>query len=186
MTFRPLDWIRALSPLAVAKYGLGLFLLTQPCGAQESPAPSPRAADGIGRMEKTLEGERAIRVRIDKFFVALAEEKSTDAFAGLLKGSPLDANQEEIGRLVQKTEELLKLSGAIRSHELLRVNRLGSRLLRLTYLSYSDALPLHWELYCFLGKTGWQVLDLNASPRIKELFDDSSIRRSAPLTPPTR
>ena len=137
-------------------------------------------------MEKTLEGERAIRSRVDKFFVALAEDKSTDAFAGLLKGSPLDANQEEIGRLVQKTDELLKLSGAVRSHELLRVNRLGSRLLRLTYLSYSDALPLHWEMYCFFGKTGWQVLDLNASPRIKELFNDTSIRRPAPLAPPTR
>jgi len=134
-------------------------------------------------MEKTLEKEQEIRARIDQFFTQIIAGNSSDAFAELLKGSPLGANQEEIGRIVKDTEDMLKTSGRIHSKELLRISRLGSRLIRFTYLSYSDDNPLRWEVFAYLGKSGWQILTFSVNNRIAELFDDPITRRVGSITP---
>ena len=87
------------------------------------------------------------------------------------------AKQESIDKLVEDTAQITETYGNVRAHELIRVSRLGSRMVRFTYLTYSDDFPLKWELYCFLGKAGWQMLDFNVNNDFKDLFDAPGTRR---------
>ena len=151
------------------------FLMTFGLGnslAQDADPSAPaRAVSGLGRFEKTLGGEREIRDRVDTFFKNIENNKTKEAFATLMKGSPLGENTESVDKLVAETQDIVKTYGAIRAHELIRISRLGSRIIRFTYFSYSDNYPLKWEIYCFLGKSGWQILDFSVNNKFTELFD---------------
>ncbi len=136
-----------------------------------NPAAPARAAAGLGRFEKTLSGEREIRSRVEAFFKGIEAGTTREAFSALMKGSPLGENTESVDKLVVETKDIVETYGAIRDHELIRIRRVGSRIIRYTYLTYSDNYPLKWELYCFLGKSGWQILDFSVNNKFTELFD---------------
>ena len=136
-----------------------------------NPAAPERSAAGLGRFEKTLSGEREIRSRVEAFFKGIEAGTTGEAFSALMKGSPLGENTESVDKLVVETKDIVETYGAIKDHELIRISRVGSRIIRFTYLTYSDNYPLKWELYCFLGKSGWQILDFSVNNKFTELFD---------------
>ncbi len=175
MRLRPTDRNSPQLPAFVGALSIGLLVFAEPCPGQGERTDRPPL--GIGRVAKTLDGEREIRGRIDSFFGEIIAGNSAAAFAGLMKGSPLSSKQEAIDKLVQDTAQIVETYGAIRSYEPLRISRLGSRMIRFTYLSYSDDYPLKWEIYCFLGKSGWQILDFGVNNDFTELFDDPGVRR---------
>ncbi|MCH2061340.1 MAG: hypothetical protein MK183_12000 [Verrucomicrobiales bacterium] len=152
-----------------------LLLLILGLGASPAqdaaPSAPARSATGLGRFEKTLGGEREIRDRVETFFKNIENGNTKDAFTALMKGSPLGENTESVDKLVAETQDIVKTYGAIRDHELIRISRLGSRIIRFTYFSYSDNYPLKWEIYCFLGKSGWQTLDFSVNNKFTELFE---------------
>ena len=73
--------------------------------------------------------------------------------------------------MVKETEETLKKLGRVKEYEKIKMDKIGSRIVRLIYFSYSDDFPLKWEIYCYSGKSGWQVLDLNVNTNFYDLFD---------------
>lgn len=139
--------------------------------AQDAATAPGRSAAGLGRFEKTLSGEREIRSRLETFFKDIETGKTGKAFSALMKGSPLGENTESVDKLVAETKDIVETYGTIKDHELIRINRVGSRIIRFTYFTYSDNYPLKWELYCFLGKSGWQILDFSVNNKFTELFD---------------
>ena len=145
--------------------------------AQEAAPSSPaRSLAGLGRFEKTLSGEIEIRNRVETFFKSIENDKTVDAFDTLMKGSPLGENRESVEKLVAETQDIVKTYGAIRDHELIRISRLGSRIIRFTYFTYTDNYPLKWEIYCFFGKSGWQILDFSVNNKFTELFDKETTK----------
>jgi hypothetical protein len=46
----------------------------------------------------------------------------------------------------------------------------GARIVRFTYLSHSENYPLKWEVFCYRGKAGWQLLDFAVNSDIASLF----------------
>lgn len=145
-------------------------LVTSP--AQDAAPSSPaRSLAGLGRFEKTLGGEREIRTRVEAFFKGIENGKPEAAFGTLMQGSPLGENTESVDKLVAETQDIVKTYGEVRDHELIKISRLGSRIIRFTYFTYSDNYPLKWEIYCFLGKSGWQILDFSVNNKFTELFD---------------
>ena len=136
-----------------------------------NPAAPARSPAGLGRFEKTLNGEREIRGRVETFFKGIETGKAGEAFSALMKGSPLGENTESVDKLVVETQDIVEAYGVIKDHELIRISRVGSRIIRFTYFTYSDNYPLKWELYCFLGKSGWQILDFSVNNKFTELFD---------------
>ena len=96
------------------------------CGAQEGGGADLSTA-GLGRIEKTLEGERELRSRVEAFFKAIEAGDTAGAYSELLKGSPLGGNRESIDGLVEDTSKVLETYGAMRSHELVAIHRVGSR-----------------------------------------------------------
>ncbi len=143
----------------------------------EAPATPERSLAGLGRFEKTLGGENEIRARVEAFFKGIENGKAENAFRTLMKGSPLGENTESVDKLVAETQDIVKTYGEIRDHELIKIRRLGSRIIRFTYFTYSDNYPLKWEIYCFLGKSGWQTLDFSVNNKFTELFDEEKPKK---------
>ena len=168
-----------LSQVAVA-----VFALSPPILGLETASgqDSPKSAVGIGRVEKTLEGEREIRTRVEAFFVTVESGKLADAFASLMTGSPAATDPQNAERFAAQTTDVIEEFGTITSHEIIEIKRVGSRLMRFTYLSYSDDYPLKWEIYTFLGKTGWRLLDFSVNKNLEALFDSSTFSRRVGTT----
>ena len=109
--------------------------------------------------------------RIGTFFEKLEKEQTPEAFAHLLDNSTIGRKKNNVADLVKETEETLKKFGRIKEYEKIKMDKIGSRIVRLIYFSYSDDFPLKWEIYCYSGKSGWQVLDLNINTNFYDLFD---------------
>ena len=109
--------------------------------------------------------------RIGTFFEKLEKELTSEAFAHLLESSTIARKKNNVSDLVKETEETLKKFGRVKEYEKIKMDKIGSRIVRLIYFSYSDDFPLKWEIYCYSGKLGWQVLDLNINTNFYDLFD---------------
>ena len=109
--------------------------------------------------------------RIGTFFEKLEKEQTPEAFAHLLDNSTIGRKKNNVADLVKETEETLKKFGRVKEYEKIKMDKIGSRIVRLIYFSYSDDFPLKWEIYCYSGKSGWQVLDLNVNTNFYDLFD---------------
>ena len=109
--------------------------------------------------------------RIGTFFEKLEKEQTSEAFAHLLESSTIARKKNNVADLVKETEETLKKFGRVKEYEKIKMDKVGSRIVRLIYFSYSDDFPLKWEIYCYSGKSGWQVLDLNINTNFYDLFD---------------
>ncbi len=145
------------------------------CPAQDSAAPAtpPTSAVGLAAGDRPLPEEREIRTRVEAFFTAIESGEVSDAFTELLRGAPLGANNEEVKKLIDTSNAIIADYGAIRAHELLRVKRVGGRMIRFTYLTYSEDYPLRWEVVCYLSMSGrWQVLHILSNNSFQDLFDE--------------
>ena len=108
---------------------------------------------------------------IGTFFEKLEKEQTSEAFAHLLDNSTIGRKKNNVADLVKETEETLKKFGRVKEYEKIKMDKVGSRIVRLIYFSYSDDFPLKWEIYCYSGKSGLQVLDLNVNTNFYDLFD---------------
>ncbi|MFL2436733.1 MAG: hypothetical protein ACJ0IZ_09465 [Verrucomicrobiales bacterium] len=113
----------------------------------------------------------SLEKRIGTFFEKLEKEQTSEAFAHLLDNSTIARKKNNVADLVKETEETLKKFGRVKEYEKIKMDKVGSRIVRLIYFSYSDDFPLKWEIYCYSGKSGWQVLDLNVNTNFYDLFD---------------
>ena len=113
----------------------------------------------------------SLEKRIGTFFEKLEKEQTSEAFAHLLDNSTIARKKNNVSDLVKETEETLKKFGRVKEYEKIKMDKVGSRIVRLIYFSYSDDFPLKWEIYCYSGKSGWQVLDLNVNTNFYDLFD---------------
>ena len=113
----------------------------------------------------------SLEKRIGTFFEKLEKEQTFEAFTHLLDNSTIARKKNNVADLVKETEETLKKFGRVKEYEKIKMDKVGSRIVRLIYFSYSDDFPLKWEIYCYSGKSGWQVLDLNVNTNFYDLFD---------------
>ena len=86
--------------------------------------------------------------RIGTFFEKLEKELISEAFAHLLESSTIARKKNNVADLVKETEETLKKFGRLKEYEKIKMDKVGSRIVRLIYFSYSDDFPLEWEIYC--------------------------------------
>lgn len=60
--------------------------------------------------------------------------------------------------------------GASRGHEFIEEKRLGSSLVRLTYIHKFDLHATRWQFYSYRGKSGWTISTLTFDDKLQELF----------------
>jgi len=106
------------------------------------------------------------------FFASLKKGQIDDAYATLTKGSKTIEKPEDLRILKQKTKEAIEVFGAIIGYELVDTNRIGTHLMRRTYLSLGDEFPLRWRFYFYEAGGRWRLIDLRVDDRLTGMFDE--------------
>lgn len=107
-----------------------------------------------------------------EFFAALQRGQIDDAYATLTKGSKTIEKPEDLRILKQKTKEAIEVFGAIYGYELVDTTRIGTKLMRRTYLSLGEEFPLRWRFYFYEAKGRWRLIDLRVDDRLAGMFDE--------------
>jgi len=133
--------------------------------------------------EKPLEQEFVLREMLDAFFASVQAGEVDKAYGDLLKGSKIGEKKENVDELVKNTGGVLERFGELVDAELVRAERVGGRVIRLSYLSYGAEFPLQWQFYCYRGTGGWQILDINVNNDLEQIFGAGPEKDGAPGEP---
>ena len=179
----------------IAFLSLLLFLAFTDGKAQEtllsaSPTPSPApekkhllfpsVPNPTGVPQSTM--KNPLDAAIDNFFLALESGQVDLAYDRLVYGSIYSEHEADINTLKKKTSQALTAFGGISGYELVQEKKAGTVLVRRTYLSIGEKLPLRWRFYYYKTKDGWQLVDFRVDDGLVDLFDDIS----KPLPPPNQ
>ena len=115
--------------------------------------------------------------RIGTFFEKLEKEQTSEAFAHLLDNSTIGRKKNNVADLVKETEETLKKFGRVKEYEKIKMDKIGSRIVRLIYFSYSDDFPLKWEIYFYSGKSSGLQLQGKTIPCLGNFQHQNSKKR---------
>ncbi|MEM0896185.1 MAG: hypothetical protein AAGJ79_04800 [Verrucomicrobiota bacterium] len=152
--------------------GMAAFCWSGSAWAQGESANTDSAAGiAIGARSKGLDGESEIREKLEGFFAALEDGKVRTAFEQLLKDSAI-GEQGSLESLIERTNEVLARFGEVSGNELMKTKRRGQRLVAYTYLSHGEIFPLQWEIFCYRGSKGWQILDITVNNDLVRIFTD--------------
>lgn len=142
------------------------------------PLVDTHAEEATPTPEKSSPARVDPRERIDRFFSALARDRVEEAYTGLVEGSILVKNPEDLEKLKTRTQQALDAYGIMRGYEVLEQGTVGTALKRFTCISLNEDLPLRWRFYFYLNPQGWKLVDLRVDDGLVELFDE--LGRSSP------
>ncbi len=114
-----------------------------------------------------------------RFFGLLLKGQVDPAYDGLTKGSKIAERAEESKALRLKTQEALKVFGAVVGFEQVESKTVGPHLLRLTYLTVGKEFPLRWRLYFYRPDSFWRLVDIRVDDRLSGLFGEPEEARNA-------
>jgi hypothetical protein len=114
-----------------------------------------------------------------RFFGLLLKGQVDPAYDGLTKGSKIAERAEESKALRLKTQEALKVFGAVVGFEQVESKAVGPHLLRLTYLTVGKEFPLRWRLYFYRPDSFWRLVDIRVDDRLSGLFGEPEEARNA-------
>lgn len=132
-----------------------------------APAKTPATPAPIAASENDVPAQMAA-----EFFTAIERGQIDDAYATLTKGSKTIEKPEDLRILKQKTKEAIEVFGTIYGYELVDTVRIGSKLMRRTYLSLGEEFPLRWRFYFYEAKGRWRLIDLRVDDRLAGMFDE--------------
>ena len=110
---------------------------------------------------------------IGDFFAALRKNKIDEAYDQLTKGSKIAEKPSDVTTLKTQTKKAIGFFGDIQGYEIVQVNPVGTRLLRVTCLSISRDLPLRWRFYFYRAENDWKLVDLGVNDRLVDLFEEA-------------
>jgi len=112
--------------------------------------------------------------QVDQFFRMLTEGRVETAYDQLLKGTPIGGMSDDVANLKAMTAKAIRTFGAIVGYENIDKKELGTRMVRLTYISMGKQFPLRWRFYFYKAVDSWQLIDVRVSDRLYEMFDESA------------
>jgi hypothetical protein len=108
----------------------------------------------------------APRVQAEAFLAVLQQGKVAAAYAKLFTGSNIQ--QDQGAGIRKQTESVLPRLGRILGGELLREDKFGGSLVRLTYLLRSERHPTVWEFYFYKPANRWFVAEINFTDKLAQ------------------
>ncbi len=156
----PWPWLLAL---------FSAIVFAGPSSGQDAPAKAKSVFDSG---ERSLEKEFVLREMLDAFFGSVQAGELETAFKELLKDSKIGQSKALVDNLITKTKRIGDTFGKMEGWEMIRAERVGARLIRISYLGYPEDLPLRWQFYCYRGRDKWQIVDISVSDNLGELFGD--------------
>lgn len=110
--------------------------------------------------------------QVDVFFLCLKAGEVETAYDNLVKNTIIADRPDDVRILKEKTSEALEEYGRPEAYELVEEKKVGTRLVRRTYLSHSGLLPLRWRFYFYRTADGWRLVDFRVDDALIELFED--------------
>jgi len=120
-----------------------------------------------------LKIDNSLKATLDSFFLALRKNQIDEAYQQLTKGSKIAEKAEDIVTLKKQTKKAIDLFGAIQGYELVQILPVGTRLQRVTCLSFGKDLPLRWRFYFYRADNDWKLIDLGVDDRLIDLFNEN-------------
>jgi len=175
--------IRHAIPVCVA---LGIIATAQagkiqsaPPEAEATPAVSKKLPDKLENLPKPEEApapqtpKRTPDEIIATFFDALKNDH-VDAAYDTLKAefAMADRGDDEAKSMRAQTQKALDAYGPALSYELVKEEKLGTHLMRRTYLLAGEVLPLRWKFYFYKPADRWALIDLRIDDAIADWFED--------------
>lgn len=103
------------------------------------------------------------------FFDVLMNEGEPEAVRMLKEESFLGQNSPgAIAHLGDLLSQMKEMSGTTINYEFIRENNLGSRVVRLLYVSNHVYLPIFYEFVFYESDIGWQLVALNVMNKTTE------------------
>lgn len=109
--------------------------------------------------------------QVDEFFRVLMEGRVQPAYDQLLRGTIIQGSTE-VTNLKAMTDKAIKAYGDIIGYENTESKYLGTRMVRITCFSMGKKLPLRWRFYFYKAADTWKLIDIRASDRLADMFDE--------------
>lgn len=151
---------------------LGTSLFAQTPSAVDAGRLTPKSAVSLllPRNPNNRQPPPEIGMQVEKFFVALSQDKVDEAFQFLLAKSEYIQKKYQVDEFIQKTKQAITVYGKLYGYELYDNKKVGSRLIVLTYFIYLKEVPLRWRLiYYAADSKNWRLINLS----VDDLMDES-------------
>jgi hypothetical protein len=146
------------SPLFV----FALFLLFSSFRIQASPPPPPEDIQKV----------------ITTFFNLLKQDKIDEAYDIILTNTKIKGREDEVKGLKKQTLDAITTYGPILGFEIVEQKRVGTSLIQIVCLSWSENFPLRWRFSYYRPGDKWRLIDIFVDDKIGELFDNRPTRVS--------
>ena len=147
------------------------FLYQNPSGSEWSLSKFSvdNLRDFLPAYPLAMQPPKDLQLKIEKFFLGIESNRSTDAFAELVKDSPLQNSVEQLSAFATKTDEAVKGYGKMQYYELFDNRQICSKLRMLTYISCLEHKPLRWQFIFTTGKDGkWSLQNVRVDDQLDE------------------
>ncbi|PTY06835.1 hypothetical protein DB346_00855 [Verrucomicrobia bacterium LW23] len=150
-----------------------------PATAPAATAPGPEGAEArrlsasttLRSNPDTTPPPAEVAEAIVGFFTELKQGNSIKAYDILLRNTRIREQREQVDALIQRTGTALGLYGRVTAAELYDHRRLGSRIIVLTYLSYSEMQPLRWRFVYYKPNTTWIMINLDCDDKLNTWYE---------------
>lgn len=139
--------------------------------AETAPRKLPNTLDEAKKPAPTPEpSNRTPDEIISTFFDALKADRVGDAYGTLHAQFALQERADEADKMREQTQRALDAYGPVVGYELVQEEKLGTHLMRRTYLLVGASLPLRWQFYFYRAEKSWQLIDLRVDDALVEWF----------------
>jgi hypothetical protein len=172
MIRRAISVLVVLCSLAVAR---AEKIESAPPEAASTPVVSKKLPDKLEKLPPPEQPKRTPDEIIATFFASLKADR-VDAAYDTLKAefAMADRGENEAKGMRTQTQKALDAYGPVLGYELVREEKLGTHLMRRTYLLVGETLPLRWKFYFYQPADRWLLIDLRIDDAIAEWFENSA------------
>jgi hypothetical protein len=153
---------------------LAIFAIAVAWLATCRPASAQVSRDLVSEEELEILTER-----VDTFFKSFRSTATgpKQALRDFVGGSPLEAREEEMTKLVENAERLKVTYGEVSGHEPVAQKNFGKDLVVLKYLLKAEKFPIVWHFYFYRGGNNgmlisgrqWKLIELRFDTDLKAL-----------------
>lgn len=154
--------------------------LAQPAKIQSAPAEKDATPAATKKFPAKLEDlptpanlpKRTPDEIVATFFESIKADRVDAAYDTLNAEFQMAGGDQEKG-MREQTQKALDAYGPVTGYELVREEKLGTHLMRRTYILAGETLPLRWKFYFYNPSDRWKLIDLRIDDAIAEWFDDT-------------
>ncbi|MDD2708082.1 MAG: hypothetical protein PHV34_08740 [Verrucomicrobiae bacterium] len=117
-----------------------------------------------------------IQKSLTAFFNLLKQDKIDEAYVLILANTRIKGRDDDVKGLKKQTRDAINTYGPILGFEVVEQRRVGTSLLQIVCLSWSENFPLRWRFSYYRPGDRWRLLDIYVDDSIGELFDARASR----------